>query len=61
MIATAPDPHHNGRQEFGWDGYDFWKREPHVWGWQRMKRMKVTRARIEALASLLCQEKEDAA
>lgn len=53
MPRTARDPHHNGCNEWGWDGYDLWHRMRHQRYWTQVKRIHPTPKRVAVLAALM--------
>lgn len=53
MPRTARDPHHNGCNEWGWDGQYLWHRMVNQRYWTKVNRIHPTPARVQMLAELM--------
>lgn len=53
MPRTARDPHHNGCNEWGWDGQWLWHRMRGQRYWTKVNRIHPTPARVQMLAELM--------
>ena len=45
LIRECKDPHHNGSETWGFDGYDFWIRSESASKWTKVRRSHITPAR----------------
>ena len=53
VIRTVRDPHHNGYNEWGWDGRELYHKAVGVNRWVKVKRIHPTPARIATLNELM--------
>lgn len=53
MARTAHDPHHDGCNEWGWDGRDLYHRTIGHKKWVKTRRVHPTPARIAVLHQLM--------